>query len=61
MEKHRLLFIIGQFSFLLGVLSFLINKLMSNENSIIAFSSGLFIGLSLVLNLNHLFLIRKAT
>ena len=54
MEKHRQLLIIGQLSFISGIISTLVNIFYLNDNCILAFISGALIGLSTVLNMNYL-------
>jgi hypothetical protein len=54
MEKHRQLLIIGQLSFILGMISSLANIFFIKDNFILAFISGALFGLSVVLNLNYL-------
>ncbi len=54
MKKNKLLLVIGQFSFVVGFLGSIINYFYFKNNPIIAFISGLLIGLSLFLNLIYL-------
>lgn len=58
-RDHKLLLAIGQFALFLAVISFLVNYLMYDFNTYIAFATGLFIGLALVLNLSYLAKSRK--
>lgn len=57
MKQLRFLFF-GQFSFILGFLCFMINTFLLNGNFILALLSGVLFGLSLVLNLNYLRMIK---
>jgi len=59
MKKNKVFIIIGQFSLVLGLLGFIVNSLYLGNNPALAFVTGLFIGLSLVLNLAYLIRLRK--
>ena len=55
MVKKNILFLaIGQLSLFLGLLGFLLNYLVLNHNSALAFVTGLLLGLATVLNLAYL-------
>jgi len=59
MKNNSLLFAIGQFSLFFGILGFLINYFILSHNPIVAFITGVLLGLSLVLNLAFLIRIKK--
>jgi len=52
--NKRSLIVFGQFSLVLGILSFLLNTLVFGNNNYIHFVTGVLLGLSLVLNLAFL-------
>jgi|GEM_PF-517829 vacuolar-type H+-ATPase subunit I/STV1 len=54
MEKHKIFLVVGQISLALGFIGFLSNHLYLDNNSIIAFCSGLLLGLSFVFNITFL-------
>lgn len=58
MNRTELFLGLGQVSLVLGLAGFLINTFMLNHNSTLSFFTGLFLGLSLVMNLAF-FLLRK--
>jgi len=58
MKTNKSLLIIGQFSLFLSILGFISNYLYFDNNSILAFSVGILMGLSLVINLTYLIRIR---
>ena len=57
MDKNKFFLVIGQISLVLGLLAFLLNSLVLNHNSALAFITGLLLGLATVLNLA--FLLRR--
>jgi hypothetical protein len=50
---------LGQISMVLGLTGFLINTYFLEHNSTLSFFTGLFLGLSLVMNLAYLILRKK--
>ena len=59
MKKTEIFLGLGQISMVLGILGFFINLLFLNHLPILSFFTGLFLGLSLVMNLACFFLRRK--
>ena len=59
MKNKNLLFALGQFSLFFGILGFLVNYFILNHNPIVAFITGVLLGLSLILNLAFLIRMRK--
>ena len=59
MKKTEIFLGLGQISMVLGILGFFINLLFLNHLPILSFFTGLFLGLSLVMNLAYFFLRRK--
>jgi uncharacterized membrane protein YuzA (DUF378 family) len=59
MEKNKLLLVIGQFSLFFGLLGFVINSLVLDNNPSLAFITGILIGISLVLNLAYLLRMKR--
>jgi vacuolar-type H+-ATPase subunit I/STV1 len=57
--KNKLLITIGQFLLILSFVGFLINNLLLDNNSIIAFIIGILMGMSLVFNLTFLVIMNK--
>jgi hypothetical protein len=55
MIKNKKFLLGGQFALLIGFIGFLINCFLLEHISIIAFLSGMFLGISLVLNLTFLY------
>ena len=54
MNRNKRFLAFGQLTLILGFLGFLLNEYYLNSQAILAFISGLFFGLSLVLNLTYL-------
>ncbi len=52
--KNKIFLGIGQFSLVFGISGWLINHYWLNNNPILAFLTGMFLGLSMVLNLAFL-------
>ncbi|MCP4311792.1 MAG: hypothetical protein GY790_11050 [Bacteroidetes bacterium] len=59
MCKNRTFLVIGQVTLVLGVMGEVINFNYLNNNPIVAFLSGLFFGLSVVMNMTFLVRIRR--
>ena len=59
MLKNKTCLIIGQLTLVLGILGEKINPIYLNNSSAIDFLSGLFFGLSLVMNITFLVRYRK--
>ncbi len=58
MKRVELFLGLGQVSLVLGLAGFLLNTFVFNNNSMLSFFTGLFLGLSLVMNLAF-FILRK--
>lgn len=54
MKRNTRFLVFGQFSYILGFLGLLTNELYFNSSSLLAFFSGLLLGISLVFNLTYL-------
>ena len=54
MKQNNRFLVLGQLSFIWGFLGLLVNEFYFDGSSILAFFSGLFLGLSLVFNLTYL-------
>ncbi|MBT3229152.1 MAG: hypothetical protein HOD43_10005 [Candidatus Marinimicrobia bacterium] len=59
MKRLELMLGLGQISMVLGLTGFLINTYFLEHNSTLSFFTGLFLGLSLVMNLAYLILRKK--
>jgi hypothetical protein len=53
-KSNKLLIVVGQFSLVLGILSFISNIFFLGNNYYIHFITGILLGLSLVINLTYL-------
>ena len=58
-QKNKLLIVSGQFLLVFGILGFMVNTLVLGNNYYVAFITGIFLGLALVLNLTYLFKLKK--
>ena len=56
MIKNKILFAMGQISLAIGII---LNRFINDQNSIIDFTEGLLLGLSLILNLFSIIQFRK--
>jgi len=59
MKKEKVFLITGQSALVFGLSGFLINELLLNSHPILAFLTGMMLGLSLVLNLAYLLLLES--
>jgi uncharacterized membrane protein YuzA (DUF378 family) len=53
-RNNKLMIVIGQFSLSLGILSFFLNTFVFGNNCYLNITTGVLLGLSLVLNLSYL-------
>lgn len=60
MKNNNLLLIIGQFSLILGFISFILNYFFLDHNLVIALLTGILFGLSIVFNITYLARKKKA-
>lgn len=56
---NKVFLIIGQFSLALGIIGFLLNYLYLDHLTTIAFASGIFFGLALVMNMAFILKLKK--
>ena len=54
-----MLVVYGQFSLVLGILSFILNLTVMDNNHYLHFLTGILLGLSLVMNLTYLIRLKK--
>ncbi len=58
-RKTKMLVVYGQFSLALGILSFVLNLTLMDNNYYLHFLTGILLGLSLVMNLIYLIRLKK--
>jgi hypothetical protein len=58
-RKTKMLVVYGQFSLALGILSFVLNLTLMDNNYYLHFLTGILLGLSLVMNLTYLIRLKK--